>query len=44
MDVEAQKNMVAYWHKKQAEEKVGIVFNIEYNPRCVWHRMGALGR
>ena len=24
MDVEAQKNMVAYWHKKQAEEKVGL--------------------
>ena len=24
MDVDAQKNMVAYWHKKQAEEKVGV--------------------
>lgn len=35
MDVEAQKNMVAFWHKKQAEEKVGSVLEINLMSNCV---------
>ena len=44
MDVEAQKNMVAYWHKKQAEEKVGVCSRTLKIPRCVCSTcLGALG-